>query len=176
MPDDSPAPLSNEEIVELLKVLNESKFDELRLEMGGFKLVLSKGADAVDRVAPEEASRATPAPVPPHPARVEPARVEPVGAHPKEEEGLVAVRSPILGIFYRAPRPGAPPFVEVGSEVRADDTVCLIEVMKLFNTVTAGAAGRIARICAENGKMVEYGQVLFLIEPAVGAEHANAAE
>ncbi|MCZ7565060.1 MAG: acetyl-CoA carboxylase biotin carboxyl carrier protein [Burkholderiales bacterium] len=168
MPDDRPAPLSNDEIIELLKVLDESKFDELRLEMSGFKLVLSKGADAAARVAPEGSSRATPAP----PA---PARVEPAGVHPAEE-GLVAVRSPILGIFYRAPRPGAPPFVEVGSEVRADDTVCLIEVMKLFNTVTAGAAGRIARICAENAKMVEYGQVLFLIEPAAGAEHANAAE
>jgi acetyl-CoA carboxylase biotin carboxyl carrier protein len=175
MPDDSPAPLSNEEIVELLKVLNESKFDELRLEMGGFKLVLSKGAGAAARVAQEGSFRSTPTPGPPAPARAEPARVEPAGVHPAEE-GLVAVRSPILGIFYRAPRPGAPPFVEVGSEVRADDTVCLIEVMKLFNTVTAGAAGRIARICAENGKMVEYGQVLFLIELAAGAEHANAAE
>lgn len=143
-------PLSNDEIIELLKALNESKFDELRLEIPGFKLVLSKGSTN----EPVQAVAASP---PPEPEKTQ---------EPEDLEGLVAVRSPILGIFYRAPKPGAPPFVEVGSEVGAEDTVCLIEVMKLFNTVAAGVAGKIARVCAENGKMVEYNQVLFLIEPA----------
>ncbi len=143
-------PLSNDEIIELLKALNESKFDELRLEIPGFKLVLSKGSAPIQVEAP-------PAPKPEQPQKPE---------EPEDLEGLVAVRSPILGIFYRAPKPGAPPFVEVGSQVGAGDTVCLIEVMKLFNTVAAGVAGRIARVCAENGSMVEYNQVLFLVEPA----------
>jgi len=141
------APLGNDEIIELLKALNESKFDELRLELPGFKLVLSKGSASVE----------TPDPDPP---------VVEERQEPQEAEGLVAVRSPILGIFYRAPKPGAPPFVEVDTRVGAQDTVCLIEVMKLFNTVAAGTAGRIARVCAENASMVEYDQVLFLIEPA----------
>jgi acetyl-CoA carboxylase biotin carboxyl carrier protein len=147
-------PLGNEEIIELLKALNESKFDELRLEIPGFKLVLSKGS-------------ASPAPEPPPRQAEKPPAARPEEPEePEEAEGLVAVRSPVLGIFYRAPKPGAPPFVEVGSQVGAEDTVCLIELMKLYNTVAAGAAGRIARVCAENGSMVEYGQVLFLIEPA----------
>lgn len=152
-------PLTNEEIIELLKALNESKFDELRLEIGGFKLVLSKGST-------NEPVREVAAPPPPE------AEKNGDSHHlqePEDLEGLVAVRSPILGIFYRAPKPGAPPFVEAGSRVGAEDTVCLIEVMKLFNTVAAGISGRIARVCAENGQMVEFGQVLFLIEPEIKA-------
>jgi acetyl-CoA carboxylase biotin carboxyl carrier protein len=82
-----------------------------------------------------------------------------------EGEGLIPIKAPLLGIFYRAPKPGAPPFVEVGDHVTEEDTVCLVEVMKLFNTVKAGINGRIAKICAENSQMVEYNQILFLIDP-----------
>jgi biotin carboxyl carrier protein len=71
----------------------------------------------------------------------------------------------LLGTFYRGAKPEAPPFVEVGSRVTKDDTVCLIEVMKTFTTLKAGVAGRIAKICAENAQMVEYKQTLFLVEP-----------
>jgi acetyl-CoA carboxylase biotin carboxyl carrier protein len=153
MSGDKAAPLGKDEIVEILKLLEESRFDELRLEMDGFKLVLSKNTAGIATAASETPPAAPPAP-------------EPQAAAPQAEEpGLVAVRSPILGIFYRAPKPGAPPFVEQGSRVGPEDTVCLIEVMKLFNTVKAGVAGRIARVCAENGKMVEYDQLLFLVEP-----------
>ena len=70
----------------------------------------------------------------------------------------------MLGTFYSAPKPGAPPFVEIGQLVREDDTVCIIEVMKLFNTVKAGLQGRIIKILAENAQMVEYQQTLFLVE------------
>ena len=86
-------------------------------------------------------------------------------AETADEEGLIPIKSPVLGIFYRSPKPRAPPFVEVGQYVKEDDTVCLIEVMKLFNAVKAGVRGRIARICAENTEMVEYQQRLFLVEP-----------
>jgi acetyl-CoA carboxylase biotin carboxyl carrier protein len=70
----------------------------------------------------------------------------------------------MLGTFYRAPKPDAPPFVEVGQLVTKEDVVCIIEVMKLFNMVRAGVRGRIAKICAENAQLVEYKQVLFLLE------------
>ena len=76
----------------------------------------------------------------------------------------MAIKAPMLGTFYRTPKPGAPPFVEVGVMVDEDDPVCIIEVMKLFNTVKAGVQGRIAKICAEQGQLVEYQQVLFLVE------------
>lgn len=71
----------------------------------------------------------------------------------------------MLGTFYRAPSPGAPPFIEIGSDVRADTTVCLIEVMKLFNTLKAGVEGRVSHILVENAAMVEYDQALIVIEP-----------
>ncbi len=72
----------------------------------------------------------------------------------------------MLGVFYRAPSPGAPPFVDVGTRVEADTIVCLIEVMKMMNSVPAGVAGTIAEIHVENASPVEYGQPLFRVEPA----------
>ena len=79
-------------------------------------------------------------------------------------EGLIALRAPMLGTFYRAPSPGAKPFVEVGDKVSPDDTVCLVEVMKLFNSIKAGVAGTVVKLLVENGAMVEHGQPLILIE------------
>jgi acetyl-CoA carboxylase biotin carboxyl carrier protein len=80
-------------------------------------------------------------------------------------EGMIAVRAPMLGVFYRASAPGENPFVEAGQRVRADDTVCLIEVMKLFNSIRAGVDGEIVQILAENGAMVEFDQPLIYIRP-----------
>lgn len=144
-------PLGKEEILEILRLLDESKFDELRLETDGLKLVLTKGAAGASVEVAETTSRVE--------------TQEPPPAVTEIPAGLLAVRAPILGVFYRASAPGAPPFVEVGTRVGAEDTVCLIEVMKLFNTVKAGVAGKVARILAENGNMVRHDQVLFLVEP-----------
>ena len=77
----------------------------------------------------------------------------------------MAVSAPNLGTFYRAPKPGAAPYVEVGQEVAADTEVCLIEVMKLFTPVSAGTAGVIHEICIDDGQMVEFGQILVVIDP-----------
>lgn len=82
--------------------------------------------------------------------------------------GLQAVKAPMVGTFYRAPSPGAPPFVEVGDQVEATDDVCLIEVMKLFNSIPAGVAGTVREIVAENGATVEYGEPMLFIEPQAG--------
>ena len=73
--------------------------------------------------------------------------------------------APMVGTFYRAPSPDAPPFVEVGSVVRQGQPLCLIEVMKLFTTINSDVAGRVVQIGAENGELVEYGRTLFVIEP-----------
>jgi len=176
------APPNDKEIIEILDLVNESDFDELRLEMNRFKLIFSKGAielpDQVVKPAPEEVREpgsyeptvsteilqdTKPEVVPAPESALQKGEAEEVV--PMEEEGLISINSPLLGIFYRAPKPGAPPFVEVGTHVTEDDTVCLVEVMKLFNTVKAGVKGRIAKIFAENNQMVEYNQTLFLIEP-----------
>jgi biotin carboxyl carrier protein len=77
----------------------------------------------------------------------------------------IEVTAPNLGTFYRSPTPGAPPYVEVGQHVEADDEICLIEVMKLYTPVKAGVTGTVAEICVADGDMVEYGQVLAIIEP-----------
>jgi acetyl-CoA carboxylase biotin carboxyl carrier protein len=175
-------PPDDEGIIELLDLLDESDFDELRLEMSGLKLIFSKGAidlpDQTVKPTPKEAN----APVPnERPKSAESSqeieteiiavpesvlqRAEAEEAVLMEEEGLIPINSPLLGIFYRAPKPGAPPFVEIGSYVTEDDTVCLVEVMKLFNTVKAGVKGRIAKICVENNQVVEYNQTVFLVEP-----------
>jgi biotin carboxyl carrier protein len=88
----------------------------------------------------------------------------PVDESTIDDAGLVPVRAPVMGTFYRRPAPDAPPFVEPGSEVGPDTTVAIVEVMKLMMPVTAEVAGRIARLCAEDGAMVEEGEALFLVE------------
>jgi acetyl-CoA carboxylase biotin carboxyl carrier protein len=82
-----------------------------------------------------------------------------------DDGGLVSVVAPLPGTFYRAPRPGAPPFVEVGDAVGPDTVVAIIETMKLMNSVPAGTSGRVARIVLENGELAALGTTLMLIEP-----------
>lgn len=169
------ADLDEDEILEVLRVLDESNFDELCLETESMKLVAKKSGGAetgpelsVRRTAgdssktvahekrvfladPKENPGAEPSPVPP-------------------EDGLVPVKAPVLGIFYTSPRPGEPPYVREGTSVGESDTVCLIEVMKVFNSVPAGVRGVVAKVCVANGQMVEFGQTLFLIRPAGNQE------
>lgn len=162
-------PLNNKEIMEIINVLNESDFDELRLEMTGFKLILSKNVLESSHEIREplgdkgQGRRSSERPPPGESEGDVSAGTEEV-AH-LEEEGLIPIKAPLLGIFYRSSKPGAPPFVEVGDSVTEDDTVCLIEVMKCFNTVKADVKGRIVKICAENNQMVEFNQTLYLIDP-----------
>jgi len=104
-------------------------------------------------IAAGEASPLAPAPAPAAPPPT------------SEAAGLEVVKSPIVGTFYRTPDPNSPPFVEVGSVVAEEDTVCIIEVMKLMNSIRAGCRGRVAELCVDNGGMVEFGQALMVIEP-----------
>jgi acetyl-CoA carboxylase biotin carboxyl carrier protein len=168
-----------EEIIELVRVVEGSDMNELSIEVDGFRLVIGKGvcnanrflspaspvvqnSTVTDRTPiasspPNRTTELTPAPA----SREAVASTSSVTA----QEGLLEIKAPLLGIFYRAPKPGAAPFVEIGSRVNPEDTLCIIEVMKLFNTVKSGFSGRIVRICAENNQMVEYNQTLFLLEP-----------
>ena len=84
---------------------------------------------------------------------------------PPSETGLADVPAPMLGIFYRAPKPGEPPFVEVGSKVEEDTVIGIIEVMKLMNSVRAGVRGQVAEVLAENGAPIEYGEILLRVRP-----------
>ena len=144
--------LTKKDIAEIMGLLEDSRFDRLSLEMEGLKLELER----------QGAARVAPAASPPPP----PARAEPVETPQRaDREGLVEVKSPLLGVFYRAPKPGEPAFVEVGSRVEEDTVVGIIEVMKLMNSARAGVAGEVVEIIATNGEMVEHGECLMLVRP-----------
>lgn len=173
--------LSYEDVQNILKIIDGSSLEELHLEIGDFKLIVrKKGAGAVP-VGPSatgsdakgaEAGPTVPLPVWPEGGAEsvmvegvkEASAVPPKGPRTPVGKGGHEVKAPMVGTFYRAPAPGASPFVEVGSLVGEDDTVCIIEVMKLMNSIKAGCRGRVVEICAENGAMVEFGQTLMMIE------------
>ncbi|HMA12211.1 MAG TPA: acetyl-CoA carboxylase biotin carboxyl carrier protein [Steroidobacteraceae bacterium] len=158
--------LTARDVAEILRVLEESSFDTLDLDMDGVQLRLRRsGAPPAREPAPlAAASRATADAPAARTAATAPAHhAAPVAAAP--EPGAVAVPAPLLGVYYRAPKPGEPPFVEAGDRVQADTIIGIIEVMKLMNTVRAGVAGQIVAISARNGELVEYGEAILWVRP-----------
>lgn len=157
-------------IAQLVEILERSSFDHLTLELGEVRLTVGTGAPpggALDRpaVAPAPAAPVAPSPAPDE-AAAGPRASAPAPTAPAPEEGLVEITAPTMGNFYARPDPASPPFVTEGATVSADSTVGLVEVMKLFNSVTAGTAGTIVQICVEDAAVVEFGQVLMRLRPA----------
>lgn len=156
--------ISPDELVVIARIVDRSDCADFALLARGTTLRLRKAAPRI------EAEAAAPAPRPPaRPVVAEPAAG--TGAPPHPTRSLVEgyqLRAPMLGTFYRAPAPGAPPFVEAGARVEPGTTLCIIEVMKVMNTVKADRSGIVAAIYAENAAMVEFGEVLMVIreEPA----------
>jgi acetyl-CoA carboxylase biotin carboxyl carrier protein len=149
-------PLSDDDIREILRIIDESPLEELRIETPGFALHVLKGG---------RGGAGSPAPFAVGGAGV-PDTPRPTEAQNEQQNGLVTIEAPMLGTFYRAEGPGQNPFVDVGTEVEPDSTVCIIEVMKMMNSVPAGVAGTIVEVCSENAEMVEYGAPLFRVSPA----------
>lgn len=148
--------LTRAEIDEILRLIDGSDFQELKLEMGGLKLeVRRKGA------GPAVPAAVAPAPAAPAPV---PAAV-PVAAPVVASGGGSEVPAPLLGTFYHAPRPGADPFIKLGDTVGPDTVIGIIEVMKLMNSVPAGVAGVVTEILVPNGTLVEHGQALIRVRP-----------
>ncbi|MGQ0700728.1 MAG: acetyl-CoA carboxylase biotin carboxyl carrier protein [Panacagrimonas sp.] len=157
----------------LMELFEKSDWKELDLRMEGFELFLSKDsaarrAGSVIAKGNSDVGRAVPADPgghgPPYASAQAAQNAAPREAPPVPSNWL-AVRAPNLGTFYRAPKPGAPPYVELGQQVVADTEVCLIEVMKLFTSVRAGVAGVVRKLVVQDGEMVEHDQVLLYIEP-----------
>ncbi|OYW44869.1 MAG: hypothetical protein B7Z08_06850 [Sphingomonadales bacterium 32-68-7] len=151
--------LTAKDVAEIAKLLDSSQFSALDLEMGEFRLRIRRDGGGwapreveVEPVAPAPAL--TPAPPP---------RGQEAGA---AKAGEVDVPAPLLGNFYSAPRPGDPPFVEIGDPVSEDTTIGIIEVMKLMNPIRAGVRGTVVALLAENGKAVEEGQPLLRVKLA----------
>jgi acetyl-CoA carboxylase biotin carboxyl carrier protein len=188
--------LTNEDVADILALLDSLPYDSLDLETPRFRLTLRRapggdwteesrvlaepdvlgaapdgtagqGGTAAGAVPPGDAAGAAVAAGGGSAAAAGQAGA--AGGSPPAAgaaDGLAVVAAPLPGTFYRAPRPGAEPFVQVGDEVAADTVVAIVETMKLMNSVHAGTAGRVARICAENGAFAPLGTTLLLIEPA----------
>ena len=147
--------LSGKDIAEIAKLLDESQFSSLDLQMGDFRLRIRRDGGHSGGWAEDDEQEVVPAP------RSAP-RVVPVTAGPAANE--IDVPAPLLGNFYSAPRPGEPPFVQIGDTVGPDTTIGIIEVMKLMNPIRAGVAGTVTALLAENGKPVEAGQALLRVK------------
>lgn len=164
--------LSEDDVLHILKLIDESHFDYFQLEVGELKITVSKGdpipfagqtaaAPAPAAVAAAPVAAAKPATAPAAVAAT------PQAAKPTAiPEGMAPITAPLLGTFYVAPEPGAPPFVKVGQQITEDTTVGLVEVMKVFNSVRAGVKGTVTEVVAQNGQFVEFGQTLFLVKPS----------
>ena len=157
--------LSAADVAAIVRLLDDSAYQELELETPEFRLVLRRGDGG--GWSQQQETRTEPKPIAaargPEPGRMETAASAAVG--PAAESGLEEVLSPIVGTFYRAPNPGAAPYVELGSKVEPDTVVAIIEVMKLMNSVAAGVAGEVVEICVDNAELVEQGQPLLRVRP-----------
>lgn len=150
--------LTAKDVAEIMRILEESSFDSLSLEMDGVKLNLQRRSPVPARQTAD-----------PEPALVS----NPPGllgratrkTKPPSEPGLLDISAPQVGIFYRAAKPGEPPFTEVGSKVEKETVIGIIEVMKLTNPVHAGVKGKVVEILVQNGAAVEYGEILMRVRP-----------
>lgn len=184
---------NTEDAQEIVRLFMESTLEDLDVQVGDVRIIVSRNARAGAGEAWSPVSAATRQAASQHPPRLAPTTdtgdgdafdtsragtnrpdpLAPADASPprsaadasRSREGLFALTAPILGVFYRRPSPDKPPFVEIGDEVGEGDPVCIIDVMKMFNQVSASCRGRIVEICVEDNATVEYGQTLMYIDP-----------
>ncbi len=159
--------LDHQELHKLLAVLADSDIQEFRLEGEDFRLEIkrnlpsSASSTCVSQERLEESSPVVPS------LRVEPTTPSnPPPAVPAARADLIEITAPMVGTFYRAPAPGEPSFVEVGSRIGVGQTVCILEAMKLMNELESEVSGEIIEIIVENGTPVEFGQVLMRVKPS----------
>ncbi|MGB7132251.1 MAG: acetyl-CoA carboxylase biotin carboxyl carrier protein [Candidatus Sulfotelmatobacter sp.] len=162
--------MNQKELKELIEFLIEKDIAEFELERGDVKVKIKRGQPPTVQARAElpfVAVPAVPAMLPGAPAGAVSASAASAATPvaPPKEETLQMVKSPIVGTFYEAPSPGAPPFVNVGEVVEVGQILCIVEAMKLLNEIESDAAGEIVKKMASNGQPIEYGQELFAIRP-----------
>jgi len=151
------------DIQEILKVIQGTEIEEIELTKGNETIRIKRGISSAQQTAlssqrsetPAVSTAQQPAPPPPQPL-------------PKKEGKEISVNSPFVGIFYRSPSPGNPPFVEVGTKVKKGQVLCVVEAMKLMNEIEAEFNGTIMSILKEDGNPVQFGEPLFIVEPSGG--------
>ncbi|KAK68477.1 putative acetyl-CoA carboxylase, biotin carboxyl carrier protein [Bordetella bronchiseptica 980-2] len=163
--------LTHEDIDRILEIVNRVDDIDLQIQVDGLGLRVRKGnvgapvaLPAVSAPAAAEAPAPAPSPAPSPAPAAQPA-VAAAAAPAAARQDLLSITAPMIGRFYAKPSPNDPAFVALGSQVGPDDSVCILEVMKLFNTVKAGVAGEIVEILVQEGDMVEEGDVLFRVKP-----------
>lgn len=159
------------QIQELIKAVNKSDLSELSIKDGDFEITIKQNPDepqtvTVQAPAPvaQQVAAAAPPPAPaPQRAAEQPAAQE---APAPKADNLVTVKSPMIGTFYRSPKPGEPPFINVGDTISEGQHICIIEAMKLFNEIESEVSGKIVKVLVDDASPVEYDQPLFQVEPA----------
>lgn len=143
-----------EELLKLIEAVKDSDFTEFEFEAEEIKLALRRGTGGAALPAPAGEAQ-----------QVQTEPEVPAAVKADDDEGLIEVTAPMVGTFYRAPSPGAEPFVKPGDRVAPGDTLCILEAMKLMNEIQAETEGEVAAVKVENGELVEYGQVLMTLRP-----------
>jgi acetyl-CoA carboxylase biotin carboxyl carrier protein len=144
------------DIKQLVKLMSENDLTELNIEEGDTKIVLKRGFDGVPMVMAPSAAPVMAAPV---------AAVAAAAAPVNKDEGLLLIKSPMVGTFYSAPGPDSLPFISEGDRINDETVVCIVEAMKVMNEIKAECSGTIVEICVTNAQPVEFGQVLFKVKP-----------
>ena len=145
------------EIKEMIQLMNENNLNEIELERNGLKIRLVRGQKGITQELIQQA--------PIEAAASQPQAKTSKEVTQEEKEKYTQIKAPMVGTFYKAPGPDAPPFVEVGDTVNVGDIICIIEAMKLMNEIKSEVKGKIKEVFVENGEPIEFGQPLFLIEP-----------
>ncbi|MAL01510.1 MAG: acetyl-CoA carboxylase, biotin carboxyl carrier protein [Alcaligenaceae bacterium] len=170
---------THDDVQRIIQLLDASHFDELHLEADGIKLDLRRNSGASTAVSDASPASAMPsmrqgssatsvsAPQSPNPEKTAApsSGADENRASSSGQAALLEIKAPMLGTFYRAPKPGADPFITEGSKVEPETVVGIIEVMKLMNSVPANVTGEVFEVVAQDGELVEYDQVLFRVRP-----------
>lgn len=161
------------QIQELIKAVNKSEISELSIKDGDFEITIKHTNSSNEQPQVVTVQAAAPAPQPqpqqvsaPQPATAPAPQAAPPAEEKTSDDNYITVKSPMIGTFYRSPKPGEPPFINVGDTITTGQHICIIEAMKLFNEIESEVDGKIVKVLVEDASPVEYDQPLFLVEPA----------
>lgn len=167
--------MNENEIKKLIKIVEDSEIDQLEVSRWGKKIKITRrisgsnghsGDSPVFQIASPMPAVAAPLPATQAAPAVLPSAAPVDSAPPSADKNYIEIKSPMVGTFYTAPAPDAPPYTKIGDRVSVGQVVCIIEAMKLMNEIESEVSGTVAKIVIENAQPVEFGQVLFLIDPA----------
>ena len=156
-----------EVVRDLIQLMVDNDLAELEVQDGETRVALKRRGEEVQAVDIPSARGGGSGGAAPEAAAADPSPTGPEPAETGQDEGLVTIRSPMVGTFYAAAEPEAPPYIQVGSEVEPDTLVCIIEAMKVYNEIKAETAGVVEQVLVRNEEPVEFGQPLFLVRPIV---------